>query len=120
MARSELLNNSNQQSHRYGLNKHSDKMKENKQIPDQKLNFLSEQVCRKNPERLRITLLLFSGDSVFIHYLSWDEFDGYCCINSKIQMAKRRVRGYRNTDNFINMIYFLCLKLKFSYPLNMA
>ncbi|MCF6355452.1 MAG: ISL3 family transposase [Candidatus Polarisedimenticolaceae bacterium] len=41
-------------------------------------------------------------------------------INSKIQMAKRRARGYRNTDNFINMIYFLCSKLRFTYPLNMA
>jgi transposase len=38
-------------------------------------------------------------------------------INSKIQMAKRRARGYRNTTNFINMIYFLCGKLKFNYPL---
>ena len=37
-------------------------------------------------------------------------------INSKIQMAKRRARGYRNTDNFINMIYFLCGKLKLNYP----
>lgn len=38
-------------------------------------------------------------------------------INNKIQVAKRRARGYRNTDNFINMIYFLCGKLKFTYPL---
>lgn len=37
-------------------------------------------------------------------------------INNKIQLAKRRARGYRNTDNFINMIYFLCGKLNFSYP----
>jgi transposase len=37
-------------------------------------------------------------------------------INSKIQLAKRRARGYRNTNNFINMIYFLCAKLKFDYP----
>jgi transposase len=37
-------------------------------------------------------------------------------INSKIQLAKRRARGYRNTNNFINMIYFLCAKLNFSYP----
>jgi transposase len=29
-------------------------------------------------------------------------------INSKIQLAKRRARGYRNINNFINMIYFLC------------
>jgi transposase len=38
-------------------------------------------------------------------------------INNKIQMAKRRARGYRNIENFINMIYFLCGKLKFNYPL---
>jgi transposase len=37
-------------------------------------------------------------------------------INSKIQLAKKRARGYRNTDNFISMIYFLCGKLKFNYP----
>jgi transposase len=35
--------------------------------------------------------------------------------NLKIQAAKRRARGYRNTDNFINMIYFLTAKLDF-YP----
>jgi transposase len=36
-------------------------------------------------------------------------------INAKIQLAKRRARGYRNTKNFINMIYFLCAKLEFGY-----
>lgn len=38
-------------------------------------------------------------------------------INNKVQLAKRRARGYRRTKNFINMIYFLCGKLKFDYPL---
>ena len=38
-------------------------------------------------------------------------------INNKIQLAKRRARGFRCTKNFINMIYFLCGKLKFDYPL---
>ena len=38
-------------------------------------------------------------------------------LNSKIQLAKRRARGYRNSKNFINMIYFTCGKLKFNYPL---
>lgn len=37
-------------------------------------------------------------------------------INSKIQLIKRRARGYRNTTNFINMIYFNCGKLQFDYP----
>lgn len=36
--------------------------------------------------------------------------------NSKVQLAKRRARGYSNKTNFINMIYFLCGKLKFNYP----
>ena len=38
-------------------------------------------------------------------------------INSKIQLAKKRARGYRNIQNFINMIYFIAGKLKFDYPL---
>ena len=38
-------------------------------------------------------------------------------INSKIQLAKRRARGYRNIKNFINMIFFISGKLKFDYPL---
>lgn len=38
-------------------------------------------------------------------------------LNSKIQLAKKRARGYRNITNFINMIYFTCGKLKFNYPL---
>jgi transposase len=37
-------------------------------------------------------------------------------INHKIQLAKRRARGYRNIHNFINMAYFLCGKLDFSFP----
>jgi transposase len=41
-------------------------------------------------------------------------------INSKIQLAKKRARGYRNTTNFINMIYFVAGKLKFDYPLYLA
>ncbi len=38
-------------------------------------------------------------------------------INSKIQLAKKRARGFRNIPNFINMIYFIAGKLKFDYPL---
>jgi transposase len=38
-------------------------------------------------------------------------------INSKIQLDKRRARGYRSINNFINIIYFLWGKLKFDYPL---
>ncbi len=37
-------------------------------------------------------------------------------INSQIQLAKKRARGYRNINNLINMVYFLCGKLKFDYP----
>ena len=38
-------------------------------------------------------------------------------LNAKIQLAKRRARGYRNVDNFINMIYFIAGNLDFDYPL---
>ena len=38
-------------------------------------------------------------------------------INKKIELAKRRARDYRSINNYINMIYFLCGKLKFDYPL---
>ena len=37
-------------------------------------------------------------------------------INSKVQLAKKRARGYTNKDNFINMIYFLTGKLNYNYP----
>lgn len=36
-------------------------------------------------------------------------------INCKIQLAKRRAKGYKNLENFKNMIYFLCGKLKFNF-----
>ncbi|HIF57941.1 MAG TPA: hypothetical protein EYQ26_00365 [Rhodospirillales bacterium] len=31
-------------------------------------------------------------------------------INSKVQLAKKRTKGYCNINNFINMLYFLCRK----------
>jgi transposase len=37
-------------------------------------------------------------------------------INNKVQLAKRRARGYRNPTNFANMIYFLCGRLTMPYP----
>jgi len=37
-------------------------------------------------------------------------------INSIIQAAKRKARGYRNTDNFITIIYLIAGKLSFNLP----
>lgn len=37
-------------------------------------------------------------------------------INSKIQLAKRRARGFKSVKNYINMIMFTCGKLKLEYP----
>jgi len=37
-------------------------------------------------------------------------------LNSKIQLAKRRARGYKNMGNFINMVYFITGDLKYHYP----
>jgi transposase len=36
-------------------------------------------------------------------------------INSKIQLAKKRARGYRNQNNFITIILFTCGKLKLDW-----
>ncbi len=41
-------------------------------------------------------------------------------INSKIQLAKRRARGFRNIENFIKMIYFIAGKLPPVNPLYSA
>ena len=37
-------------------------------------------------------------------------------LNSIVQTLKRSARGYRNTDNFIVMIYLRCSHLKFDLP----
>ena len=37
-------------------------------------------------------------------------------INQKIQLAKRRARGFALISNFIDMAYFISGKLKFDYP----
>lgn len=37
-------------------------------------------------------------------------------INQKIQLAKRRARGFALISNFIDMAYFVSGKLKFDYP----
>ena len=56
----------------------------------------------------------WSGVVNFIQYrISNGVLEG---INSKIQLAKKRARGYRNVKNFINMIYFISGKLEFDYP----
>lgn len=39
-------------------------------------------------------------------------------ISLKIQLAKRRARGFVKISNFIDMAYFVCGKLKFDYPYN--
>jgi hypothetical protein len=53
--------------------------------------------------------------------LAWDIRIAHYQPNTRehqqqIQLAKRRARGSRNINNFINMIYFLCGKLLFFYP----
>lgn len=39
-------------------------------------------------------------------------------LNSLIQLAKKRARGYTNVENFIAMVYFVTGKLKLEYSLN--
>jgi transposase len=41
-------------------------------------------------------------------------------INSIVQSARNRAKGYRNVNNFIAMIFLLGGKLKFKCGLSMA
>lgn len=67
---------------------------------------------------IKFTNTLFSHWSGIVNYINTRINNGVLeGINSKIQLAKKRARGYRNITNFINMIYFLTGKLKFNYPL---
>lgn len=38
-------------------------------------------------------------------------------MNSLVQAAKARARGYRTTENFITMAYLVCGKLDLSLPI---
>ena len=65
----------------------------------------------------KFTATLKAHWSGIINYLESQIANGIMeGINSKIQLAKRRARGYRNIHNLINMIYFIAGKLKFNYP----
>jgi transposase len=75
----------------------------------------------KIPAMIQFSNTVKSHWSGIIHFIESHITNGILeGINSKVQLAKRRARGYRKTDNFINMIYFLCGKLKFDYPLYSA
>ena len=72
----------------------------------------------KIPAFMKFVKTVRSHWSGIIHFVETKITNGILeGINSKVQLAKRRARGYRNIDNFINIIYFLCGKLKFDYPL---
>ena len=71
----------------------------------------------KIPAFMSFSKMVKAHWSGIIHFVETHITNGILeSINSKIQLAKRRARGYRNIGNFINMIYFLCGKLKFDYP----
>jgi len=72
----------------------------------------------KIPAFMKFANTVRAHGSGIVHFIQSQITNGILeGINSKIQLTKRRARGYRNINNFINMIYFLCGKLKFDYPL---
>lgn len=84
--------------------------------------FLGQWVCEvegsKIPAFKKFAKTIQSHWSGIVHFAETRISNGVLeGINSKIQLAKRRARGYRKIENFIHMIYFLCGKLKFNYPL---
>jgi transposase len=84
-------------------------------------NWCSEVEEAKIPAFIAFSKMIRGHWSGIIHFVESRITNGILeGINSKVQLAKRRARGYRNTGNFINMIYFLCGKLKFDYPLQIT
>lgn len=84
-------------------------------------NWCSEVEEAKIPAFMAFSKMVRAHWSGIIHFVESRITNGILeGINSKVQLAKRRARGYRNTGNFINMIYFLCGKLKFDYPLQIT
>ena len=78
----------------------------------------AEVEAAKIPAFMKFTNTVRAHWSGIVHFVESRITNGILeGINSKVQLAKRRARGYRNINNFINMIFFLCGKLKFSYPL---
>lgn len=81
-------------------------------------NWCDEVEDAKIPAFMAFAKTVKSHWSGIIHFVESRITNGILeGINSKVQLAKRRARGYRKTGNFINMIYFLCGKMKFDYPL---
>ena len=77
----------------------------------------AEVEAAKIPAFMKFAKTVRAHWSGIVHYVESHLSNGILeGINHKVQLAKRRARGYRNIDNFINMIYFLCGKLQFSYP----
>lgn len=67
---------------------------------------------------MKFVAMIKSHWSGVVNYIKSNISNGVLeSINSKIQLAKRRARGFRNTANFINIIYFIAGKLNFDYPL---
>lgn len=93
-------------------------MMPNKQAATVFLTDWCEQVQEaKIPAFQRFANTVKSHWSGIIHFIESNITNAILeSINSKIQLAKRRARGFRNINNYINMIYFLCGKLNFAYP----
>jgi len=83
--------------------------------------WISEVEKSKIPPFIKFTKTLKLHRSGIVNFVKEKINNGVLeGINNKIQLAKRRARGFRNLDNFINMIYFLCSKLNFKLPLDYA
>lgn len=81
-------------------------------------NWCDEVEKAKIPAFMTFSKTVRAHWSGIIHFIETRITNGILeGINSKVQLAKRRARGYRNIKNFISMIYFLCGKMKFNYPL---
>jgi len=72
--------------------------------------------CRIEPIKALVSTFLNHKEGILRYFdsrLTSGIMEG---TNSRIQEVKRRAKGYRNTDNFITMIYLVCGGLDLSVP----
>jgi transposase len=72
----------------------------------------------KIPAFMKFANTFAANGSVIVHFVESRMTNGILeGITTKNQLDKRRASSYRKFNNFINMIFFPCGKLKFDYPL---
>jgi transposase len=80
------------------------------------IKWIAEATIHDSMKKLANTIL--SHADGILNYFPGQLTSGFMeGINSRIQAARAKARGYRNTDNFITVVYLIAGKLDFNLPI---